>query len=608
MNESHLNRRAVVGIGLGLAAGALGSQASASRPPQPDTCPPDDGKADTYTHTEQSVRLDTPLGALIGSAITVDGDRVLSFKGIPYALPPVGDRRWTPAAPAPGWNCTRDARAFSPQAVQLTEPDTAFFSLPQSVQNEDCLYLNIWTPESATKGEPGRPVMVWIHGGAFIGGAGSLPVYDGAALARKDVLVVTINYRLGVFGYFTHPDLIAEADGGICANFGTTDQIAALQWVQKNIAAFGGDPNQVTIFGESAGSMSVCQLMASPLTKGLFHRAIGQSGGYFYPMREIGRAAWGGPPAEEIGKTFSERIGAPSLADLRKIPAQDLAVAAASEAQLLNQLGAMIVVDGKVFDKQIHETFKAGKQQAVPVLLGFNADEGSGIADYGGIPSISDPIKYEAEVRRIYGALAEEYLYLYPASDPQDSAFAAFRDDAFGWHMMEWADLMSRTSCKVFFYHFVHTPPGADQLRPVAQGTNSHRIGAYHASEIAYVFNNMNHRILSVWGDGETNENRPFGPVRPVDSRLADIMSDYWVTFAKSGVPRAEGRPEWREYKRSTGHYMRFGPEATPSENLLPRMWETQSKIMNARRKSDAFWYFANEGLAGPAITAGKAR
>jgi len=604
MNESHLNRRAVVGIGLGLAASALGSQASASSPPQSTTCPPGDEKEGKYEDPGHSVRLDTRLGALIGSAVTFDGDRVLSFKGIPYALPPVGDRRWKPAAPAPGWNCTRDARAFSPQAVQLTEPDTTFFSLPQSVQNEDCLYLNVWTPAAPIKGKPGRPVMVWIHGGAFTSGAGSLPVYDGAALARKGVVVVTINYRVGVFGYFTHPDLIAEADGGICANFGTTDQIAALKWVQENIADFGGDPDQVTIFGESAGSMSVCQLMASPLTTGLFHRAIGQSGGYFYPLREIGRAAWGGPPAEEIGKTFAERIGAPSLADLRKIPAQDLAVAAASEAELLNQVGALIVVDGKVFDKQIHETFKMGKQQAVPVLLGFNADEGSGIADYGGIPSISDPQKYEAEVRRIYGALANEYLALYPASDPQDSAFAAFRDDAFGWHMMEWADLMSKTSCNAFLYHFVHTPPGADELRSVPGGTNSHRVGAHHASEIAYAFNNMNHRLLSVWGDGEPQAHRPSGPVRPVDSKLADIMSDYWVAFAKSGVPRVEGRPEWRTYKRSTGLYMRFGPEATPSENLLPGMWETQSKIMDARRASDAFWYFANEGLAGPVITA----
>jgi para-nitrobenzyl esterase len=605
MSESHLNRRAVVGIGLGLAATAIGSHASAGRPPQPTTCPPPDTGEGGFKDPGQSVRLETPLGALIGSEVTVDGEKILSFKGIPYALPPVGDRRWKPAAPAPGWNCTRDARAFSPQAVQLTEPDTAFFSLPQSVQNEDCLYLNIWTPEAPTAPKSGRPVMVWIHGGAFIGGAGSLPVYDGAALARKGVLVVSINYRLGVFGYYTHPDLIEEADGGICANFGTTDQIAALKWVQENIAAFGGDPDQVTIFGESAGSMSVCQLMASPLTTGLFHRAIGQSGGYFYPMREIGRAAWGGPPAEEIGKIFAQRIGAPSLADLRKMPAQDLAVAAAAEGELLNQLGAMIVVDGQVFDRQIHETFKSGRQQPVPVLLGFNADEGSGIADYGGIPSISDPVKYEAEVRHRYGLLADEYLALYPASDPQDSALAAFRDDAFGWHMMEWADLMSRVSRDVFFYHFVHAPPGAEQTRAVFNGPNFHRIGAHHASEIAYAFNNMNYPILSVWGDGEPNPNRPFGPVRPVDIRLADIMSDYWVTFAKSGVPRVEGRPEWRTYERATGHYMRFGPEATPSQNLLPGMWETQSKIMNARRASDAFWYFANEGLAGPVITAG---
>lgn len=606
MSGSNFSRRAVGRAGLGLAAGVFAGQASAGGRPSQTSAGSESGPScpEPEAAVGGRVRLDTPLGALIGSANDRAGQRVLAFKGIPYAVPPTGERRWKPAIPAPAWNCTRDATAFSPHAVQVTEPDTTFYSFPQSVQSEDCLYLNVWTPGVPAASKPGRPVMVWIHGGAFMNGAGSIPVYDGAELARKGVVVVTINYRLGIFGYYTHPDIITEAGEGICANFGTTDQIEALRWVRDNIAAFGGDPDQVTIFGESAGSMSVCQLLASPLAKGLFHRAIGQSGGYFYPMQEIGKAAWGGPSAEASGAIFARKIGAPSLADLRKLSAQELLLAAAGEAELLHQQGATIVVDGKVFDRQIHEKYLKGEQHAVPVLLGFNADEGSGIADYGVVPSISDPIAYEVNIRRRYGSLADEFLALYPASDPQTSAFDAFRDDGFGWHMMEWADLMSKVSSDTFFYHFTHSPPGANEMRRVGSGPNKHRIGAFHASEIAYTFNNMHHKMASVWADGLANSNQVSGPTHPVDVRLADIMSDYWVAFASNGAPTAVGQPAWLAYKSASGHYMKFGPEAKMSKSLLPGMWPTWSAIMKARRASGGKWYFGDEGVNGPVITA----
>lgn len=600
MRSLNPSRRGLAMTGLGLAAAAIGGRATARATPET----PETFRSAVCEPSAASVRLETPLGPLIGSAVDHDGRRILSFKGIPYALPPLGERRWKPASAAPAWTSTRDARAFSPQAVQPVDPDPMFFSLPQSVQSEDCLYLNIWTPEAPAPAK-GRPVMVWIHGGAFVNGAGSIPVYDGAALARKGVVVVTINYRLGVFGYFTHPEIIAEAAGGIAANFGTTDQIEALRWVQQNISAFGGDPDQVTIFGESAGAMSVCQLLASPLTKGLFHRAIGQSGGFFYPMREIGKAAWGGPAAEVLGETFARRIGAPTLAELRAMPADALLKAVASEGQMLNGLGALIVVDGQVFDRQIHETFQQGRQQPVPVLVGFNADEGSGIADYGGIPTISDPDLYTAEVRRRFGNQAKAILTLYPAANPQAAAFDAYRDDAFGWHIMEWADLMSQVSRNAYLYFFDHAPPGADSQRPIAGGPATRRIGAHHASEIAYVFNNMKGPLGSVWGDGEAHDNRPSAPVRPEDVRLADIMSDYWVAFAATGAPQAAGLPPWQAFTRAGGHYMRFGPLATPSTGLLPGMLRTWSAINAVRRDADAFWYFGNEGLAGPVIPPG---
>jgi para-nitrobenzyl esterase len=589
MDRLRPSRRGFGGVAFGMAAaltGALhpaGVRAAAAGPSTSDSQP----------------IVETPQGRLAG-AVARPG--VLAFKGIPYGAPPVGERRWKAADPAPGWDHVRDAGAFGPQAVQVGDPETAFFALPQAVQSEDCLYLNVWTPEA---GEGGRPVMVWIHGGAFISGAGSIPAYDGAALARKGVVVVTLNYRVGVLGYFTHPELVAEAGGGVAANFGTTDQIQALRWVQRNIAAFGGDPGNVTIFGESAGAMSVCQLLASPLAKGLFHRAIGQSGGFFFPMREIGRPSWGGPPAEEITAAFARRIGAPALADLRRMPAQNLAKASVEHAALLGALGAGMVVDGVVFPRQVHETFRRGEQHAVPVLLGFNEDEGSGIADYGAVPVIADPALYEATVRERYGRLADDYLALYPAADPQGSAFDAFRDGAFGWHMMEWANLTAGVSRDAYLYYFTHAPPGADQDRRVFAGPTRRRVGAHHASEILYAFNNVDRPLLSVWGDGVPHANRPYGPPRPADIRLADAMSDYWVAFARSGAPAVPGRPAWRPYTRSNPRYMGFGEAPEPAVGLLPGMWRLNSRINAAREAASTFWYVGNVGLNGPALESG---
>jgi len=545
--------------------------------------------------------LETRLGKLIGTRIAGASKEVIAYKGIPYALPPVGNNRWRPAQPAEPWNCTRDASAFGPQAIQPTEPESAFFSLPQSVQSEDCLYLNVWTP--VEPGEKTRlPVMVWVHGGAFIGGAGSIPVYDGAALARKGVVLVTINYRVGIFGYFAHPELIAEANGGICANFGTSDQIEALRWIKNNIADFGGDPDNVTVFGESAGAMSVCQLMASPLARGLFDKAVGQSGGFFFPMRELGRSSWGGPPAEEFGRLFGKRIGAHTLAELRQMPARELVAAAQTHGDLLNQLGALMVVDGIVFERSVHDTFRQGKQHAVPILLGFNADEGSGIADYGSVPGISDPGLYENMVRASYGEFADEYLTLYPANDPQGAAFDAFRDQAFGWHMMEWAHLTEKISRPAYLYYFNHVPPGAEIKRAVAGGKTTHRIGAHHASEIAYVFNNIDRKLASVWGDGLPHVNRPAAPPSPVDIHLADLMSDFWVAFARTGIPQLRGQPEWHPYNSQKGNFMKFGSNAETSANLLPGMWSLHSRINAAREAKDLYWYMGNLGLYGPIL------
>ncbi|HWA89079.1 MAG TPA: carboxylesterase family protein [Rhizomicrobium sp.] len=594
MPDFTLSRRSLAGLSLGLASTGLSSPALTENA----RC-----TASPAVSTASEI-LRTPQGALIGEVVERKGDRIASYKGIPYAQPPIGGRRWRAAEAAPAWNCTRDATTFGPQAVQLAEPDAMFYALPQAMQSEDCLYLNVWTPAMPGQSQASLPVMVWIHGGAFVTGAGSIPVYDGAALARKGVVVVTINYRLGVLGYFAHPELVAEASGGICANFGTTDQIEALRWVARNIEAFGGDPGNVTIFGQSAGAMSVCQLLASPPSKGLFHRAIGQSGGFFFPMRALGRASWGGPPAEELGRRFAERIGAPSLEALRAMPAQSLVAAAPAHGDLLNQNGALMCVDGIVFERPVHETFRLGHQHAVPVLVGFASDEGSGIADYGAVPAISDSVKYESEIRRRYGAFAGRYLALYPSGDAQSAVFDAFRDEAFGWHVMEWAARTAQVRRDAFLYYFTHTPPGAEALRPVFGSKIAHRIGAYHAADIAYVFDNADRPLMSVWGDGKAHANRPSATPRESDIRLADIMSDYWVAFARTGTPHAPGLPPWGPFTQAGGRYMRFGDAAAePSRHLLPGMWELHTDINAARARAELFWYFANLGIAGPELT-----
>lgn len=598
MTRFTFSRRAIAHLGLGLVGASLPvSEAAARATTRTGPC------SDATGPLVGSDVLQTPQGALIGTVAERGGAPVASYKGIPYAVPPLGARRWTAAEAAPPWNCTRDASTFGPQAAQLTEPDAAFYSLPQSVQSEDCLYLNVWTPVTPGTQQAPLPVMVWIHGGAFMTGAGSLPVYDGTQLARKGVVVVTINYRVGVFGYFAHPELIAEANGGICANFGTTDQVEALRWVRTNISAFGGDPDNVTIFGQSAGSMSVSQLLATPLSKGLFHRAIGESGGFFFPMRTLGRPSWGGPPAEALGQAFGTRIGAASLEDLRRVPAQTLAAAAPRHGDLLNQLGALMVVDGIVFERPIHETFRMGRQHPVPVLLGFNSDEGSGISDYGAVPVLSDAAAYESDMHKRYGAFAPAFLERYPASDPQSAAFDAFRDGGFGWHMLEWAALTARTSRNAYLYYFSHTPPGADVERAVFGSRNMHRIGAYHASEIAYVFNNVHGEFLSVWGDGRPHSNRPAAPPRREDVQLSNVMSDYWVSFARTGVPHGPGLPVWRPFDVKDGHYMKFASGAEPARHLLPGMWALHSKINEAREAAGIFWYFGNLGVSGPTLS-----
>jgi para-nitrobenzyl esterase len=442
-----------------------------------------------------------PVKTESGSVSGVAGNSpsVRIYKGIPYAAPPVGDLRWKAPKAAATWTGVKKADSYGTSCMQAPYPENSPYSSENSAKiGEDCLYLNVWTAAKSAREK--RPVMVWIHGGALTRGSGSTPNYDGEHLAEKGVIVVTINYRLGVFGFFAHPELTKESDRNASGNYGFMDQIAALEWVQKNIVNFGGDPKRVTIFGESAGSWSVNVLTASPLAKGLFQRAIGESGAQF---ARVGSLA----DAEKSGERFAKNAGAETLTALRAKPAADLMKVTGG--------GSSPVVDGYLLPKDVRTIYAEGKQNDVPLLLGSNADEGTA---FTGATVRAEGFKTSAKSR--FGDLADSYLKIYPANSDDEarkSSAAAMRDQTFGWEMRTWARMQNNTGkSKVYLYYFSKVPPGDWGAK----------LGAYHASEIAYVFETVK--------DGT-----------PADKKLSDEMSSYWVNFATTGDPNGKALPKW---------------------------------------------------------------
>jgi para-nitrobenzyl esterase len=451
-------------------------------------------------------------GQLTGTSTSAPDVR--AYKGIPYAAPPVGDLRWAPPKPPAQWKGVRPATAFGNACPQTPYPASSVYFLPPEPMSEDCLYLNVWT--AARSSSEKRPVMVWIHGGALTRGSGSVPTYDGTNFARHGVVLVSINYRLGILGYFAHAEL------SHAANFGVLDQIAALQWVHKNIAAFGGDPGNVTIFGESAGSWSVNLLVATPLARGLFHRAIGESGAQFAPMRTL-------PNAEHTGAQFSE-----SLAALRAKSADEL---------LKMPWASNPVVDGSTFPQDVYATFAQGKQNDVPMLAGSNADESTSLFPW---PSNISATSWIAQARRSYGDLTDEFLKIYPAATDAEalvSQYAAFRDLAFTWQMRAWVRMQTRTGkSKAYLYQFTRVPPGPE----------SARLRSFHASEIAYVFGNLD----------------PPRPWEAADRELSSQMLSYWVNFATHGDPNGKGLPAWPAYDETTDRNIVFGEKISTATGL----------------------------------------
>ncbi len=505
----------------------------------------------TLSAVAAPVELTMPQGAIIGA--TADGNpEIKVFKGIPYAVPPVGDRRWTYAEAAANWEGQRLAQQFGPNCMQQSYAQDSFFYRPAFPTSEDCLYLNVWT--GAKKIDEKRPVMVWIHGGALTRGGGSTATYDGAALAKKGVVLVTINYRLGIFGYFAHPELSKENPNGVSGNYATTDQVQALKWVQDNIAAFGGDPDNVTIFGESAGSWGVNHLVATPLAKNLFHRAIGQSGAVMGAMTNLQFEQGGLASAHSDGEQFAKAVGAKSITGLRNLNAQQL-------LDLSNEQRwrTAAIVDGWVIPEQINRMFSEGKQNSVTTMLGFNSDEGTTLGASARIPKSVEA--YEQTTRARYGSLASEYLRLYPSTDLERSTLDAFRDGFVTWSMQTWAMHMAKVNQPVYFYYFTHRPSGPQQKQ----------LGAYHAAEIRYAFNNV-----------------PESPA--YEKRMGEIMSNYWVNFASTGDPNegltSKGQVQWQTYTADNRRYVELNSETKPGamaeKDLLPGIWEFYQKV-NAR-------------------------
>jgi para-nitrobenzyl esterase len=468
--------------------------------------------------------LTAPVKVEQGSLQGIPGadPSVTVYKGVPYAAPPVGKLRWETPAPAAKWSGVRKADKFASACIQAPQTKGTFYQVEfyptDEPTSEDCLYLNIYTAAKAPSEK--RPVIVWIHGGALREGSGSLLSFGGEPLAMKGVVLVAINYRMNVFGFYAHPELTKASAHHASGNYGFQDQMAALTWVKRNIAVFGGDPNNVTIDGQSAGARSINCIMASPLGKGLFQKVIGESGAEMQTMKTLGEA-------EAEGVKYAEKLGARSIADLRAIPAD----------RLLKEGGASgPIVDGYVLPASPHKIFSEGKQNDVPMLAGSTLDE------QGGMQEPVSAEQFRAGARQTYGAMADPFLKLYPNSTDAETHRSQhdISRDSWSTNMRRWSRMQLATGKnKVWMYCFTRVSPGH----------NAERYGAFHSGELVYVFNNLK------------SVDRPW---EPIDRKLADTMSSYWVNFAKNGDPNGPGLPEWTPYNPKADVTLELGNEIKP--------------------------------------------
>lgn len=507
-----------------------------------------------------------PAGTLEGK---MEGD-LRVFRGIPYALPPVGSRRWRPPSPMPRWAGIRKATEFGPVCFQPPSPSASIYSWTPAPMSEDCLTLNIWAPAGARK----APVFLWIHGGALTTGSSRDSLYDGTKLAERGIIVASMNFRLGVLGWLAHPELSRESPIGISGNYALLDLIEGLKWLQQNIAAFGGDPSNVTIAGESSGGLSVMYLMASPPARGLFAKAIAESA-YMITTPELKKAAFGLPSAEDSGVKLAAALHAPDIAAMRAMDARTLSVAAPTAGYA--PWGS---IDGHLLPRQLVDVFDKREQAPVPLLAGFNSGEIRSLRILAPRPPAT-PADYEKIIRDRYLDLAGEFLQLYPVSSIEESILATTRDALYGWTAMRLVKKQAADGLPSFLYFFDHGYPAED-----AAGLHG-----FHASELPYVFGTF---------DG-TPQLWPRIPNTDEEKKLSDAMIGYWSSFARSGRPTAEEEPAWPEYG-STGAYMDITSAPLPSTRLLPGMYRLNEEVVCRRRASgDQPWNW-NVGLASPIL------
>ncbi|MCC7176168.1 MAG: carboxylesterase family protein [Bryobacterales bacterium] len=478
----------------------------------------------------------TANGTVETAAAPVSGVR--AFKGIPFAQPPVGDLRWKEPQPVKNWTGVRNADNFGPRCMQRTSPGADYWFRGNGM-SEDCLYLNVWTP--AKSANERLPVLVYIFGGGFQNGDGSEPRYDGESMARKGIVAVTLNYRTNIFGFFSHPELTRESPHKASGNYGLLDQVAALRWVQRNIAAFGGDPKRVTIAGESAGSISVSGLMASPLSRGLIAGAIGESGAMTasLPPRPLAEA-------EQDGVKFAAGAGAGSLAALRAMSAEQI-------LDLTPKSGVRFstVLDGYFLPKSVTDIFKAGEQAKVPLLAGSNTEE----QPARGVLGMAEPTpeNFAAAVGKLYGGRAAEVLKVYAASTPEEVLQAAtdLASARFvGFSTWQWTELHLKTGGKpVYRYMYARirprfTPPEAQAAAgggaPGRGGPPAAPRGAAHSAEIQYAMGNLDLDKRYAW--------------EPADYKVSEVFQAYFVNFIKTGNPNGAGLPDWPAYSGGTGY------------------------------------------------------
>ena len=479
----------------------------------------------TASAQERVVKVES--GELAG---TVDAG-VARFLGIPYAAPPVGDRRWAPPEPPPAWVGRRGAKVYGPGCMQAITPDgfgpwTREYVAPPPV-SEDCLTLNIWAPAKRAGGP--RPVMVWIHGGAFMSGSNAVPIYDGTELAKQGIVVVSINYRLGVFGFAAFRDLAGDPGGG--ANFGLQDMLAALRWTQRNIAAFGGDPAQVTVAGQSAGAMAVHMLLVSPQADGLFARAIAQSGIVETPLP-------GRVEADRRGADLLARAKLADIAALRRLPAGRIMalldgapLAGTGDVGGTPLLGP--VVDGSILPGQVATLEVAGRARPVPVLAGLNADEG--VVDPGYFKATAADVR--ARAARAVGETRVDALLGSTPLEDEAAALAANRRLTRLYGLASLVDWARAHRGPVFAYYYTHPEPGP----------GSDIFGAFHSAEIPYVFDTL-----------AASPSRPFAER---DRVIAGTMSRLWANFVKSGDPNGPGLPYWMPFAGMPAGVMELGDD-----------------------------------------------